>query len=88
MAQRGIREFDAKKMLAKYWTDYVSKDFSYAGKVALVKPDTNMDKLAREKTWLKKVITCPFWLLRKNLFLPMATCMEQPGKSIMKKQFP
>ena len=54
MAQRGIREFDAKKMLAKYWTDYVSKDFSYAGKVALVKPDTNMDKLAREKTWLKK----------------------------------
>jgi len=54
MAQRGIREYDAKKMLAKYWKEYVSKDFNYAGKVALVDPDTNMDKLAKENSWLKK----------------------------------
>ena len=54
MAQRGIREYDAKKMLAKYWKEYVSKDFNYAGKVALVGPDTSMDKLAKENSWLKK----------------------------------
>lgn len=54
MAQRGIREYDAKKMLAKYWIDYVSKDFSYPGKVALVDPETNMDALAKKHPWLKK----------------------------------
>jgi len=54
MAQRGIREYDAKSMLAKYWKDYVSKDFKFAGKVALVTPDTDMDKLATKNAWLKK----------------------------------
>ena len=54
MAQRGIREYDAKKMLAKYWVDYVSKDFSYPGKVALVDPETNMDALAKKHPWIKK----------------------------------
>jgi len=54
MAQRGVREYDAKHMLAKYWNDYVSKDFSYTGKVALVDPKTDMDKLANTHPWLKK----------------------------------
>jgi len=54
MAQRGIREYDAKSMLAKYWKEYVSKDFTYAGKVALVDPETDMDKLANKHPWLKK----------------------------------
>lgn len=54
MAQRGIREYDAKSMLAKYWQEYISKDFKYAGKLALVDPDTDMDKLAQKLPWLKK----------------------------------
>lgn len=54
MAQRGIREYDAKSMLAKFWKEYVSKDFTYAGKVALVDPETDMDKLATKHPWLKK----------------------------------
>jgi ATP-citrate lyase beta-subunit len=54
MAQRGIREYDAKSMLAKFWNEYVSKDFTYAGKVALVDPETSMDKLATKHPWLKK----------------------------------
>ena len=54
MAQRGIREYHAKSMLAKYWKEYVSNDFNFAGKVALVDPDTNMDKLANKHPWLKK----------------------------------
>ena len=54
MAQRGIREYDAKRMLAKYWSDYVSKDFTYAGKVVLVDPESNFDKLATQHPWLTK----------------------------------
>ena len=54
MAQRGIREYDAKKMLAKYWTEYISKDFTYPGKLVLVDPDTDLDKLPKEHPWLEK----------------------------------
>lgn len=68
MAQRGIREYDAKKMLAKYWTDYVSKKFKYSGKVALVDPNTNMEKLASKHTWLKneKLVVKPDQLFGKR----------------------
>ncbi len=54
MAQRGIREYDAKSMLAKYWSEYVSNDFSYTGKVVLVDPDTKLDSLPKKYPWLKK----------------------------------
>ena len=54
MAQRGIREFDGKKMLANHWAEYISKDFSFPGKVVLVDPETNLDELAEEHSWLKK----------------------------------
>jgi len=54
MAQRGIREYDAKKMLAKYWTEYISKDFTYPGKLVLVDPDTDLDKLPEKHPWLEK----------------------------------
>ncbi|MEA3349505.1 MAG: ATP citrate lyase citrate-binding domain-containing protein [Chloroflexota bacterium] len=54
MAQRGIREYDAKQMLARYWKDYVGKDFTFEGKAALVAPETDLDKLVKEKKWLKK----------------------------------
>ncbi|HEC82063.1 MAG TPA: ATPase [Thermoplasmatales archaeon] len=54
MAQRGIREFDAKRMLAKYWEDYVDKGYKYHGRVVLVGPDTDIDALPKEHDWLKK----------------------------------
>jgi len=54
MAQRGIREFDAKRMLAKYWSEYMSKDFSFPGKVVLVDPKTDMDALKEKHDWLVK----------------------------------
>ena len=54
MAQRGIKEFDGKKMLAKYWTEYVSKDFSFPGKVILVDPKTKLDDLPKKHKWLTK----------------------------------
>jgi len=54
MAQRGVREFDAKRMLAQYWSEYVSKEFSYPGRVALVTPETNFGDLGKEHPWLAR----------------------------------
>jgi ATP-citrate lyase beta-subunit len=54
MAQRGIREFDGKRMLAKYWSEYISKDFSFPGKVVLVDPKTKLDDLPNKYKWLTK----------------------------------
>ncbi|GAH17269.1 unnamed protein product, partial [marine sediment metagenome] len=54
MAQRGIREYDGKKMLAKYWSEYISKDFSFPGKVVLVDPQTKLDDLPKKHKWLAK----------------------------------
>jgi len=54
MAQRGIREFDGKKMLAKYWSEYISKDFSFPGKIILVDPKTKLDELPKKYKWLDK----------------------------------
>jgi len=39
MAQRGIREYDAKKMIARYLPNFTSA-INYDGKVALVTPTT------------------------------------------------
>jgi len=52
MAQRGIREFDAKRLLTKYWPEYISRDFGYPGQVALVTPDTDLENLTKEHAWL------------------------------------
>lgn len=54
MAQKGIREFDGKRMLAEHWAEYISKDFSFPGKVVLVDPDTKIDELPGEHPWLSK----------------------------------
>lgn len=52
MAQRGIREYDGKRMLARYLPEYLS-DFSYKGNLVLVSPDTDLDNLPAENPWLK-----------------------------------
>jgi len=53
MAQRGIREYDAKIMLAKYLPDYIDK-FSHEGELALVTPNTDLEALAAKYPWVKK----------------------------------
>ena len=45
MAQRGIREYDAKRMLAAQLPNYLKGGFGYEGKVALVGPDTDLKAL-------------------------------------------
>jgi ATP-citrate lyase beta-subunit len=67
MAQRGIREYDAKRLLAKYLPDYL-KDFSYRGDIVLVGQDTDLDRLADENPWLKtnKLVIKPDQLFGKR----------------------
>ena len=52
MAQRGIREYDAKNLLARYLPEYLD-DFSYKGNLALVGPETDIEGLEAENPWLK-----------------------------------
>ena len=68
MAQRGIREFDGKKMLAKYWSEYISKDFSFPGKVVLVDATTKLDDLSKKYKWLnqEKLVVKPDQLFGKR----------------------
>ena len=68
MAQRGIREYDGKKMLAKYWTEYISKDFSFPGKIVLVDPETKINDLPKKFKWLtqEKLVVKPDQLFGKR----------------------
>ncbi|MDD1741877.1 MAG: ATPase [Methanotrichaceae archaeon] len=52
MAQRGIREYDAKRMMSKFLPEYLP-DFSYRGNVVLVGPETDLEKMAADNPWLK-----------------------------------
>ncbi|NYT01297.1 MAG: ATPase [Methanosarcinales archaeon] len=67
MAQRGIREFDAKRMLARLLPEYLN-DFNYKGEVALAGPDTDLDGMAAENLWLtkKKLVVKPDQLFGKR----------------------
>ena len=53
MAQRGIREYDAKKILAEHIERFSNGKFTYQGKVALVTPDKSIEAESDEKPWLK-----------------------------------
>ena len=52
MAQRGIREYDAKRLLARILPEYL-KDFSYRGSLALVEPETDLEELEAREPWMK-----------------------------------
>ncbi|KYK35307.1 MAG: ATPase [Theionarchaea archaeon DG-70-1] len=79
MAQRGIREYNGKKMLAKYWSEYFKGLKPYEGNLVMVDPETDMDALASENSWLKteKLVVKPDQLFGKrkkhNLILLNAT---------------
>jgi ATP-citrate lyase beta-subunit len=68
MAQRGIREFDAKRMLAKYWSEYLSKVPAYPGQMVLVGPETHLGTLEKEHPWLAagKLVVKPDQLFGKR----------------------
>jgi ATP-citrate lyase beta-subunit len=53
MAQRGIREYDAKRILAKHIAKCSGGTFTYEGKVALVTPDKSIEAVSAESPWVK-----------------------------------
>ena len=53
MAQRGIREYDAKRILAKHMRRLSNGTFKYRGRVALVTPETSIEAAAKRKHWVK-----------------------------------
>jgi ATP-citrate lyase beta-subunit len=87
MAQRGIREFDAKRMLAQYWSEYLGKDLSYPGQFALVTPETKLDQLEEEHRWLAegKLVVKPdqlFGKRGKHGLVKVAKSLEQAKRWI------
>ncbi len=68
MAQRGIREYHAKKMMAKYWSEYFRNLPAYEGKVALISSETSLDDLASQTPWLRaeKLVAKPDQLFGKR----------------------
>ncbi len=68
MAQRGIREYHGKKMLARHLDAYVEDSFGYDGKIVLVSSETNWETLAKQNPWLKteKLVAKPDQLFGKR----------------------
>lgn len=68
MAQQGIREYDAKRMLARNMAEYFGGNFGYTGKVALVDNKTDWATLTNENPWLKteKLVAKPDQLFGKR----------------------
>lgn len=52
MAQKAIREFDAKTILANHWEKYFS-GFDYSYETVLVQNGTELQEKAKEHNWLK-----------------------------------
>ena len=53
MAQKAIREYDAKSILAKHWDKYFP-NFTYAYETVMVQNGTELTEIAKEKSWLSK----------------------------------
>lgn len=78
MAQRGIREYDAKRFVARFLPNFTSA-LNYDGKVALVTPTTRPSQFKTENPWIHetKLVVKPDQLFGKrgkhNLILLDAT---------------
>ncbi len=67
MAQKAIREYDAKSILAKHWDKYFP-NFTYAYETVLVQNGTELKDAAKENAWLneKKLVAKPDMLFGKR----------------------
>ena len=68
MAEKGIREYNAKRLLAKALPEFSGQQFKYEAKPVLVGPDTDLEKLANEHWWLEteKLVVKPDQLFGKR----------------------
>ncbi|MBD3797738.1 MAG: ATPase [Campylobacterales bacterium] len=67
MAQKAIREYDAKSILAKHWDKYFP-DFTYAYETVMVQNGAELNAAAKEKAWLneKPLVAKPDMLFGKR----------------------
>lgn len=67
MAQKAIREYDAKSILAKHWDKYFP-DFTYAYETVLVQNGSELAEAAKANTWLnqKALVAKPDMLFGKR----------------------
>lgn len=67
MAQKAIREYDAKSILAKHWDKYFP-DFTYAYETLMVQNGTELQEAAKTNAWLneKKLVAKPDMLFGKR----------------------
>lgn len=67
MASKSIYEYDAKTLIASELPKYIP-EFKFHGKLAVLTPDTDIDKLAEELPWLKtdKLVAKPDQLFGKR----------------------
>jgi ATP-citrate lyase beta-subunit len=54
MAEKGIREYDAKRLMAKALPELSDGKITYEAKSVLIGPDTDMETLPKNNPWLKK----------------------------------
>ena len=54
MAQKGIREYDAKRIMAKGLSEFSEGTFTYEPRQVLIGPDTDFKQVENENPWLKK----------------------------------
>jgi len=87
MAQKAIREYDAKSILAKHWDKYFP-NFSYAYETVLVQSGAELEEAAKTHSWLreKPLVVKPDMLFGKrgknNLVLFKD---EKPGDVTLEK---
>jgi len=68
MAQKGIREYDAKRLMANALPTFSGGGFKFKPKQVLIGPDTDFIKLEKKHPWLKneKLVTKPDQLFGKR----------------------
>ncbi len=68
MAQRPVREYTAKNMMANNWTDYFKNSITYHARFAGVSPETDLNLLAKDQEWLKheRLVAKPDMIIGKR----------------------
>jgi len=54
MAQKGVREYDAKRLMGKALSEFSGGTFKFKPKQVLIGPETDFTKIEKKNPWLKK----------------------------------
>jgi len=83
MAQKGIREYDAKRLVGKALLQLLGKPPRFGDRLVLVTPDTDLDGLPDEHPWLKteRLVAKPDQLFGKRGKNDLL-CLDKPFAEI------